>query len=162
MLSNIARACVPASSSRQIWYENCAQECSAGLPSEFHASLASKSACLVCGWTLRGHFVALRASPAACLHVHCKLSCSVSAAFAGMKTIAKNPLSWPKKIRPKLHKAANKVNKPAQLEIMHTFGKLFAAADVSHGLRNAHQCASTQGKILLNIDDQQESHRVDL
>ncbi|DBA86511.1 hypothetical protein WJX79_003350 [Trebouxia sp. C0005] len=31
-----------------------------------------------------------------------------SVAFAGMKTIAKNPLSWPKKIRPKLHKAANK------------------------------------------------------
>ena len=31
------------------------------------------------------------------------------AAFAGVKTVAKNPLSWPKKIRPKLKKAANKV-----------------------------------------------------
>lgn len=31
-----------------------------------------------------------------------------SVAFAGVKTVAKNPLSWPKKIRPKLKKAANK------------------------------------------------------
>ena len=61
-------------------------------------------------WTLCGHLAVVRPALTAGVHVRCILTCLASAAFAGMKTIAKNPLSWPKKIRPKLHKAANKVN----------------------------------------------------
>lgn len=40
------------------------------------------------------------------------------AAFAGVKTIAKHPLSWPEKIKPKVKRAASRVGSP-HLHLVH-------------------------------------------
>lgn len=46
------------------------------------------------------------------------------AAFAGVKTIAKHPLSWPKKIKPKVKRAASRVSSP-HLHLKHHMSQYY-------------------------------------
>lgn len=51
-----------------------------------------------------------RAADPQCYLARCFLKLFLRAAFAGVKTIVKHPLKWPKHIRPKLKKAARMVS----------------------------------------------------
>lgn len=75
----------------------------------------------------------------------CDLGC-IGAAFAGMKTIAKNPLSWPRKIGPKIKRAASRVSAAQCFAMLHLGSCLPISIFVTGGVSAVlGHCSSLRG-----------------